>query len=92
MRTTSLKNCLSTFNFSHLGSFFLLLCILSENRNKLKKIWTTDESGTQYTNIQTAFDILSKLVLRDHSKWRANKTEHGKGDNAHPNFHSKSNK
>ena len=92
MQTTSLKNCLSTFNFSHLASFFLLLCISSENRNKLKKIWTTDESGTQYTNIQTAFDSLSKLVLRDHSKWRANKTEHEKGDNAHPNFHSKSNK
>ena len=38
------------------------------------------------------FDILSTLVLRDHSKWRANKNERGEGDNAHPNILSKSNK
>ena len=42
--------------------------------------------------IQSAFDILSTLVLRDHSKWKPNKNEHGEGDNAYPNFYSKSNK
>ena len=46
----------------------------------------------KFENIQTAFDILSKLVLRDHSKWGANKNEHKEGDNAHPNFSSKSSK
>ena len=45
----------------------------------------------KFTNIQTAFNFLSALVLRHHSKWRANKDEHGKGDNAHPSFRSKSN-
>ena len=35
---------------------------------------------------------MSTLVLRDHSKWRASKNEHGMWDNAHPNFPSKSNK
>ena len=29
-----------------------------------------------FTNIKTAFDILSTLVLKDQSKWRANKNEH----------------
>ena len=29
--------------------------------------------------MQTTFDFLSAVVLRDHSKWRANKNEHGKG-------------
>ena len=42
--------------------------------------------------MQTAFDFLSVLKLRDHSKWRAKKNEHGGGDDAHPNFHSKNNK
>ena len=31
-----------------------------------------------FANIKTAFDFLSTLVLRDQSKWRANKNEHGK--------------
>ena len=34
----------------------------------------------------------STLALRDHSKWKVNKTEHGEGNNDHPNFRSKSNK
>ena len=42
--------------------------------------------------IQTALDFLSTFVLKDHSKWKANKNEHGDGDNAHPNVHSKSDK
>ena len=29
----------------------------------------------KFTNIQTGFDFLSALVLRDHSKWRAIKSE-----------------
>ena len=35
---TSLKNCLSTFNFFPVSFFLLLLCISRENRTKLKKI------------------------------------------------------
>ena len=31
------------------------------------------------TNIQIAFDFLLVLKLRDHSKWRAKKNEHGGG-------------
>ena len=40
--------------------------------------------------MQTALDFVSTLVLKDHSKWKANKNEHGEGDNAHPNVRSKS--
>ena len=32
-----------------------------------------------FANIQTAFDFLSVLKLRDHFKWRAKKNEHGEG-------------
>ena len=46
----------------------------------------------KFANIQTVFGFLPTLVLRDHSKWRANKTEHGKGDNVHLNVRHKSNK
>ena len=41
-------------------------------------------------NIQNEFDFLLTIVLRNHSKWRANKNEHGEGGNAHPNCRSKS--
>ena len=41
--------------------------------------------------MQTALDFLSTLVLKDHSKCKANKSEHREGDNAHPNVSSKSN-
>ena len=30
-----------------------------------------------FENINSAFDFLSTLVLRNQSKWRANKNEHG---------------
>ena len=36
--------------------------------------------------MQTVFEFLSPLLLRDHSKWRANMGR----DNAHPNVRSKS--
>ena len=39
---------------------------------------------------QIAFDFLSILILRDHSKWRASKNEHRGGNNAYPNVSSKS--
>ena len=32
----------------------------------------------KFANIQTAFDLLSALVLRDHSWWRARKSKHSK--------------
>ena len=32
-----------------------------------------------FSKIQIAFDFLSILILSDHSKWRANKNEHGEG-------------
>ena len=56
---------------------------LNEGLNKVE-----DKFG----NIQIAFDFLSVLKLKDHSKWRAKKKEHGGVDNAHPNISSKSNK
>ena len=43
-------------------------------------------------NIQIAFDFLSVLKLRDHSKQRGQKNEHGDGINAASNVRSKSNK
>ena len=33
----------------------------------------------KFANIQIAFHFLSVLKLRDHSKWRAKKSEHGEG-------------
>ena len=41
--------------------------------------------------MQTTLDFLSALVLKDHSKWKANKNKHGEGDNAYPNVRSKIN-
>ena len=32
-----------------------------------------------FANIEIAFDLLSVLILKDYSKWRANKNKHGKG-------------
>ena len=42
-------------------------------------------------NISNATGFLSTLVLRDHSKWRANKHKDEEEHNAHLNFRSKSN-
>ena len=33
----------------------------------------------KFANTQIAFDFLSVLKLRDHSKWRAKENEHGEG-------------
>ena len=33
----------------------------------------------KFANVQTAFDFLSVLILRDHCKWKAYKNEHGEG-------------
>ena len=33
----------------------------------------------KFANIQIAFDSLSVLILRDHSKWTAKKNKHGEG-------------
>ena len=33
----------------------------------------------RFANIQIAFDFLSVLKIRDPSKWRAKKNEHGEG-------------
>ena len=46
----------------------------------------------KFANMPTVFGFLSTLVLRYHLKSRANKNENGKGDNAHLNVRSKSNK
>ena len=46
----------------------------------------------KFTNMQIAFDFLSSLALKEHSKWRANRNEHGMGNNAYPNVRSRSNK
>ena len=41
--------------------------------------------------MQGELDFLSALVLKDRSKWKANKSKHREGDNAHSNVRSKSN-
>ena len=46
----------------------------------------------KFANVQIAFDFLSVLKLRDHSKWRAKKKQTWGGDNTHPKVRSKSNK
>ena len=40
----------------------------------------------KFANIQIAFDSLSVLKLRDHSKWRAKKNEYGVGIILIPTF------
>ena len=63
------------------------MCILTKNKTKLKKILNLNhrlnKMENKFTNIQTVLDFLSTLVLRDQSKWRANKNEHSEGDNPH---------
>ena len=73
MQITSLKNCISTFNFFPVSVFPLFGAFRQKVEHK-------------FVNMQIAFDILSKLVFKDHSKWGANKNEHKEGDNAHANF------
>ena len=46
----------------------------------------------KFANMQNGFNFLSTVVLRDYSDWRANKIEHGDGDDAHSKVHYKSNK
>ena len=40
--------------------------------------------------MQTALNFLSTFELKDHSKSKSNKNEHGEGDNVHPKVCSKS--
>ena len=77
-QSTSLKNCLLTFKFP-ISFFPLLLCNSRENRTKLKKILNLSHRLKQNTISQMQklrLIFLSTLVLRDQSKWRANKSEH----------------
>ena len=46
----------------------------------------------KFANIQNAFDFLSVLIVRDHSKWWAKQKRTCRGDNAHPNVRSEWNK
>ena len=78
---TSLKNCLSTFKF------FALSCFPHSFVHFDKK-WNQPEENLnhrlnkverKFAKIQIAFDFVSVLILRDHSKWRANKNEYGDG-------------
>ena len=93
MPITSSKICLSISIFSPVR-FFPHFCAFRQKTEPNRGTFEPQINGTvhKFANIQTAFDILSTLVLRDNSKWRANKSEHGKVDNNHPNFRSKSNK
>ena len=45
----------------------------------------------KFANIQNAFDFLSILMLRNHSKWEQTKMNMER-DNAHPNVRSNSKK
>ena len=79
-------------NFFPVRFFPILLWILTENRTKLRKLEPQSTVKNTFVNIQIAFDFLSTLALRDHSKWRVNKNKLERGNNAHPNVYSKSNK
>ena len=58
-------------------------CSYCPFQEKIKPSWRKclfeplTEVEHNFANIKTAFDFLSTLVLRDQSKWRANKNEHG---------------
>ena len=45
-----------------------------------------DKVKQKFASIQIIFDFLSVLELRDHSKWRAKKNEHGWGIMLIPTF------
>ena len=73
MQITSLKSCLSTF------------------WQKVKPSWRkfepqTKQSGTQVRKYKNCIWFLSIHILRDHSKWRANKNKHGEGIILIPTF------
>ena len=92
MQITFLKNSLSTFIFpGYLFSSFFC-AFLQKVETSLREFEPHTKVEEKFANIQTAFNILSALVLRQRSKWRKNKSEHGEGDTAHPNVRSKSNK
>ena len=79
-QSSSLKNCLSTFNFFPVSFFTHLLCISRKNRTQVKKILTLSHrlKWNTISQIQKMhFIFLSTLVLKDQSKWRANKNEQG---------------
>ena len=81
MPITSSKICLSISIFSPVR-FFPHFCAFRQKTEPNRGTFEPQINGTvhKFANIQTAFDILSTLVLRDNSKWRANKSEHGKVD------------
>ena len=42
--------------------------------------------------MQTTPDFKATLVLKDYSNSKTDKSDHGRGNNAHPNVRSKNNK
>ena len=78
---TSSKICLSISNFSPVR-FFPRFYAFCQKTEPSRGTFEPQTNGTvhKFANIQTAFDIWSTLVLRDNSKWRANKSEYGKVD------------
>ena len=79
-------------NFSR---FLFHLCNSRGNRIKLKKILNLNRRlkrniSSQICKLHLIF--FSTLVIRDQSKWRANKNKYGEEYNAHPKVRSKSNK
>ena len=70
------------------------MCILTESGTKAEGNLNhrLNKVEHKFANIQIAFDFLSVRTLRDHSKRRGQKNEHGDGINADSNVHSKSNK
>ena len=95
LEVTSLKNCLSTFKFFRVCFFLFHLCISRGNRIKLKEILNLNRRlkwniCSQICKLHLIF--LSTLVIRDQSKWRANKNKYGEEYSAHPKVRSKSNK
>ena len=81
MSITSLKNCLSTFKFFPVSFCLLFFVHFDRKQNQAEENLNhrLNKVEHKFANMQMAFDFLSVLELRDHSKWRAKKNEHRGG-------------
>ena len=77
--TLNRLTCLFTFKFFPDSSYLPFLCILTDSRTKMKKIWTANKVEHKFANRQIGIDFSSVLNLRDHSKWRPKKKKQGEG-------------
>ena len=55
----------------------------NKKQNKAEKKNRRNKVERKFSNIQTAFDFFMNTCIKGPIKWKANKNEHGEGDNPH---------